>query len=288
MSKKQTVREHCQSPKAAVEAARKAVWKQKIFTKGRKEAEKKLDAAQKKLDNCKKQFSKTGAILYAKALARAAQDTKQKFALKPDFDKKAGLFKTDDAVVKAFKVRKIEDAVLSGKKLAKKMGLEKAAEYAATSQALKDTLTGTTVGFIAAQVGAAVVDIVGSFVTLGAYAAAAPAVHAAIAGGQTVTTALIQKDIALNEQKYKGEIEKYFAKKDISTQKRETAKADADMKKIEQMQKSLDEKTAAPAPASEPVAGAMKPWYTSTGVLIGGGLLAGLAIYAATRNNPRA
>jgi hypothetical protein len=282
------VREHCQSPKAAVEAARKAVWKQKIFTKGRKEAEKKLDAAQKKLGNCKKQFSKTGAILYARALARAAQDTKQKFALKPDFAKKAGTFKADDAVVKAFKVRKIEDAVLSGKKLAKKMGLEKAAEYAATSQALKDTLTGTTVGFIAAQVGAAVVDVVGSFVTLGAYAAAAPAVHAAIAGGQTVTTALIQKDIALNEQKYKGEIEKYFAKKDISTQKRETAKADADMKKIEQMQKSLDEKTADPAPASEPVAGATKPWYTSTGVLIGGGLLAGLAIYAATRNNPRA
>ena len=160
------------------------------------------------------------------------------------------------------------------------MGLEKAAQYAATSQALKDAMTGTKVGFITAQVGAAVVDVVGTYFTLGAYAAAAPAVHAAIAGGQTVTVALIKKDIDANEQKYKAEIEKYFANKEIAAQKKEAAKAEADVKKIEQMQKTLDTQTPATA---EQASTAAKPWYTSPAVLIGGGFLVGLTIYAATR-----
>jgi hypothetical protein len=278
----------CASLKAAVVAADKAVWKEKILTPRRKAAEKKHRDAKKKLEACKKEFGAAGAVLYARALARAAGDAGVKFGLKPGFQKEAGPFRVADVVKKQFKVGKVVEAIPKAKAFAKKQGLEEAVKYAALVEGLNDAKKGATAGFITAQVGAAIVDVVGGVVSLGTYAAAAPFVHAAIGAGQKLTTDLINKDIALNEQKYKGEIEKYFAKKDISTQKRETAKADADMKKIEQMQKSLDEKTAAPAPASEPVAGATKPWYTSTGVLIGGGLLAGLAIYAATRNNPRA
>ena len=280
MSKKEKVQQFCTSQQAALEAARKTAGSTKILTKARKEADQQVKAAQKALTECKKQFTKAGGMHYAKALARAAQDTKQPFPLAPDFAKTAKAFQADDAVLKAFKVQKMEDAVLAGKKIAKKMGLEEATQYAATSQALTEAMKGTKAGFITAQVGAAVVDVIGSYVSLGTYAAAAPAVHAALSAGQKVTVALIQKDIDKNEQNYKAAVEKYFSNKELEAQKKEAAKAQKDLTQLESLEKQASTAEAATSDG--------KPWYTSPGVLIGGGFLIGLTIYAATRKSPRA
>jgi predicted RecB family endonuclease len=226
-------------------------------------------------------------MLYTRGLARAAHDTGQKFPLKPDFRKTAKAFQADNMARKALKVKKDSEIYGAAQKRAKKMGLDRAAQLAATTEALKDTLTGTTVGFISAQVGLAVVDVLGTIVSLGAYAAAAPAVHSAVAAGQTVTTTMIKSDIAKNEQKYKAEIERLQAKKEMVAQKKEAAKGEKEAKDLEEMAAKAAALEKGGKQEPEKAAPAQKPWYASTGVLIGGGFVVGLAIFAATRKPKR-
>lgn len=194
---------------AQVQAADRAVWRQVIFTPEREKAEKHHAKLLKKLNNYKAAHTADKAVIYARGLARAAKDAGVKFALKPDFHKAAGPFDTPNAVKKALKVSKTEDAVDAGKKFAKKHDIPALANHAVVTESLKDMLAGTTAGFIAAQVAAVIVDVVGTVVSLGAYAAAAPAVHAALAAGQGVSTAAIKQDMASNEQKYQKSLAAY-------------------------------------------------------------------------------
>lgn len=276
-------REFCPSQVSAVEAAKAAKKKTKFLSKERKAAAKKLNEAQKNLTSCKKKYTAAGGMLYVRGLAQAAQDTGQKFPLKPDFKKKAKPFQADNDARKALGVGKNSELYPAALKYAKRLGLDKATQHAATVYALQDALKGATAGFITAQVGAAIVDVVGSYVTLGGYAAAAPAVHAAIGAGQTVTTAALKADIAKNQQAYQQEIAAVQAKKDLAEQKKAAAKDAAKLKELEDLQKKA---TALEKP-EEATEAPVKPWYTSTGVLIGGGLVLGLAVYAATRKPER-
>ena len=66
-------------------------------------------------------------------------------------------------------------------------------------------------------------------------------------------------------------------------EKKAAAKDAAKLKELEDLQKKA---TALEKP-EEATEAPVKPWYTSTGVLIGGGLVLGLAVYAATRKPER-
>ena len=131
---------------------------------------------------------------------------------------------------------------------------------------------GVTGGFIAAQVAAVAMDVVAGIFTLGAYVAAAPAVHAAIGAGQAVSLAAVNKDIALNEQKYQAAIQ------------RRSAKAEAKQIEKEQTELAQLEKQAGTSTTAEE-----KPaWYQSTGAKVGVGIAAALLLFggvAAARRN---
>ena len=266
----------CASLKAAVVAADKAVWKEKILTPRRKAAEKKHRDAKKKLDACKKEFGAAGAVLYARALARAAGDAGVKFGLKPGFQKEAGPLRVADVVKKQFKVGKVVEATPKAKAFAKKQGLEEAVKYAALVEGLTDAKKGATAGFITAQVGAAVVDLVGGVFSLGTYAAAAPFVQAAIGAGQKITTELINKDIARNEGLYAEALSKRAAKASARALKKEAAEAEKQAESLEKAQTALPV-TAAPA----------TPWYLTKPVLAAGGAVAALSLFAIVRATKR-
>ena len=256
----------CDKLKAAVVAADKAVWKQKVFSPGRKAAEKKHREALKKFEACKKEYGTAGAVLYARALARAAGDAGVQFGLKSGFQKQAGL-RSADMVKKHFKVDKVRDSIPKAKALAKKEGLEEATKYAMIVESMNDAKKGAKAGFITAQIGAAIVDVVGGVVTLGSYAAAAPFVHAAIGAGQKLTIGLIDKDIAHNEGLYAAAINKLAKKK----------------KKTVEAAPEAETPAAAAAAGTAVTADAGAPWYKSTAVMAGAGLLVTLGVIAAVR-----
>jgi hypothetical protein len=109
--------------------------------------------------------------------------------------------------------------------------------------------------------------VVGGVVTLGAYAAAAPFVHAAIGAGQKLTIGLIDKDIAHNEGLYAAAINK------LAKKKKKTAEAAPE----------AETPAAAAAAGTAVTADAGAPWYKSTAVMAGAGLLVTLGVIAAVR-----
>lgn len=196
----------CERRERAVRAADRRMWSLTVLTPEREAARKELERAQRALATCKRNNAPTRGVLLARGYARAAHAAGVRFALEPGFQKRVGLFGVDRAILRAFRVERMEDVVRAGKRLAERHGLAKATEYATTIEALRDTLAGATGGFVTAQVALVALDVVGTIFTLGAYAVAAPAVHAAVGAGQAVTTAMIERDIAANEKRYKAEI----------------------------------------------------------------------------------
>jgi len=262
----------CRKFETALDAAKKKRGNERWLSKKRREEGKKVKQAKADLKKCKKGNSDDQAIVAAQAMARVASDTGTKFPLKKGWEKSAGAFKKDDAVRKALKVKTTGDAVAKIKATAKKSDLTDALKHATTLVALEKVKKGVTGGFIAAQVAAVAMDVVASIFTLGAYVAAAPAVHASIGAGQAVSLAAVNKDIALNEQKYQAAIQRRAAK--------------AEAKQIEKEQKELAqlEKQAGTSTTAEE-----KPaWYQSTGAKVGVGIAAALLLFggvAAARRN---
>lgn len=246
--------------------ARKAT---KFFSKERKAAKKKESEAKRALKTCVKTNTGKGGIRYAKGLARAASDAKVKFGLKQDFHKHAGLFKTDNIVRDAFKVKTDDEVMPAARKFAKKNDLDEAAQHAAAVYVLKDALVGTQAGFITAQVALAVLDVLAGIVTLGGYEAAAPFVHAGVGAGQTVSVAAIKADMNKHEQMYQNALAKRKTKIDAA----------AALKAQQEQEKAAAElKTAAEGrlTTAKQASDAEKPWYTRTEV-VGAGILLGAA-----------
>ena len=253
---------YCKKFETAIDAAKKKRGNEKWLSKKRKEAGKKVSQAKKDLKECKKGNSDKQAILLARAMARVAADTGTKFPMKKDWHKSAGAFKKDDAVRKAMKVKNTGDAVAKIKTTAKKADLSDALKHASALESLEEVKKGLKGGFIGAQVAAVTMDVVASIFTLGAYAAAAPAVHAAIGAGQAVSLAAVNKDIALNEQKYQAAIQRKVAK--------------AEAKQLEKEQKELSQLEAQAGSGSE--AEPQPAWYQSTGAKVGAGIFAALLL----------
>jgi len=254
----------CKKIEADLDVARGRRDAEVILTRARKDANKKVDALEKKLKACKKTNSQRAGIIYAKGLARAAADARVKFALKPGFEKKAGAFKTDDVVRAALKVKKDTDTVAAGKKFAKQHDLDEAAQAAGIVETLNASMKGAQAGFITAQIAATIVDIVGLFVSLGAYAAAAPAVHGAIAAGQKITIEMIKKDIATAEEKYQRAVKKRRAKADLKAAEKQLKDQEAAAAALEQESKARID---AAKSSEEP------PWHTRKEVIAAGVLL---------------
>jgi len=244
----------CLDEQQAIIRAKDAKSKQKIFTKARKEADMKLEAAEKRFKDCKKSNSSDRAIIMSRGMARAAQDAGVRFPLKRDWHKGVGLGKKDNEIEKKLKLKHVEDAPAFIDQFAAKHDLKQAAGNAVALEALYDLKKGVSGGFIAAQVAMAIMDIVATVLSLGTYAAVAPAVHMAIKGGQKVSLSVIQKDIDAAEAKYANAL---AMRKD-----------------------RLAAKTSVRESAAAPVASDAPPKKSKKGLVIGGAAVAGLAALA--------
>jgi hypothetical protein len=260
----------CKKIESDLDVARGRRDAETIFTAGRRRADQKVEALEKKYKACRKANTERAGILYAKGLARAAADAGVKFALKPDFDKKSGLFKTDDVVRKALKVKKDTDTVAAGKKFARKHDLDEAAQTAAAISVLETALKNTTGGFIAAQVAATIAGLVLTVLSLGAYAAVAGATGAALQGGQQVTTAMIKKDLAVANERYQRALDKRSKK---SEAKEAAEQAKAEEQAAEAMLEEAEQRKKTALTTGEP-----EPWHTRKEV-IGAGLLLTAAVF---------
>lgn len=245
----------CLDEQQAIIKAKDAKSKQKFLSKARKEADKKLEAAEKRFKECKKSNSSDRAIIMSRGMARAAQDAGVKFPLKRDWHKGVGLGKKDNEIEKKLKLKHVEDAPTFIDQFAAKHDLKQAAGNAVALEALYDLKKGLSGGFIAAQVAMGIMDIVATVLSLGTYAAVAPAVHMAVGAGQKVSLSVIQKDIDAAEAKYANAL---AMRKD-----------------------RLAAKTAVRESAAAPVASAAPPKKKSNkGLVIGGAAVAGLAALA--------
>lgn len=185
----------CQDEAKAVERAKDKKSDTRFLSKERKAAKKDIDKAKDRLKACKKDNSSDRAIIMARGMARAAADAGVKFPLKRDWHKGVGLGKKDNEIESKLKVKNVEDAVEYINKFAGKNDLKQAAGNAVALEALYDLKRNVSGGFISAQIALGIMDIVATVLSLGTYAAVAPAVHTAVGAGQKVSLSVIQKDI---------------------------------------------------------------------------------------------
>lgn len=244
----------CRDEEKAVDKAKDKKSDQRLFSKGRKAADDKLDAAKDKLKACKKSNSSDRAIIMARGMARAAADAKVKFPLAKNWHKGVGLGKKDNEIEKKLKLKNVEDAVEYISKFGTQNDLKQAAGNAVVLEALYDLRGKVAGGFITAQIALGIMDIVATVLSLGTYAAVAPAVHTAVGAGQSVSISLINKDIAAAEAKY----------------------ANA----LAMRQDRIDAKKAAAAPSAPAAGKTEKKAAPKKGLLIGGAAAVGLAALA--------
>ena len=263
----------CRKFQTAFDKAKAARKDEKWLSKGRAAAKKVESSAKRDLKSCEKSNGEKGGIVYTKGLARAAKDANVKFGLKPDFHKGKGLFKADDEIRKAYKISNNKEIMPASKKFAKKHDLDEAAQHASAIYVLKSVLTGTQAGFITAQVALAVLDVVAGIVTLGGYAAAAPAIHIGVGAGQTVSVAAIKADMQKHETLYAQALEKRAAKVEAKEMQKQS-------KELASLQKQADSAAGVPAEVT--------PWYMSNGAKIGAAVGVALLLFggvAAARRN---
>lgn len=192
----------CQDEAKAIDRAKDKKSDAKWFSKERKAAKKDVQKAKDRLKACKKDNSSDRAIIMARGMARAAADAKVKFPLKKEWHKDVGIGKKDNEIEKKLKLKNVEDAVEYINKFAAKNDLKQAAGNAVALEALYDLRRNVSGGFISAQIALGIMDIVATVLSLGTYAAVAPAVHTAVGAGQKVSLSVIQKDIDAAEAKY--------------------------------------------------------------------------------------
>jgi len=192
----------CQDEERAVDKAKDKRSDQRWLSKDRRAAGKKVDQAKDKLKACKKSNSSDRAIIMARGMARAAADAKVKFPLRKNWHKDVGIGKKDNEIESKLKLKNVEDAVEFINKFGDKNDLKQAAGNAVALEALYDLRGKVAGGFITAQIALGIMDIVATVLSLGTYAAVAPAVHTAVGAGQKVSIDVINKDIAAAEAKY--------------------------------------------------------------------------------------
>jgi hypothetical protein len=192
----------CQDEERAVDKAKDFKSDQRWLSKDRRKADDKVDAAKARLKACEKSNSSDRAIIMTRGMARAASDAGVKFPLKRDWHKGVGLGKKDNEIEAKLKLKNVEDAVDYINKFADKNDLKQAAGNAVALEALYDLKKNVSGGFISAQIALGIMDIVATVLSLGTYAAVAPAVHTAVGAGQKVSLSMIQKDIDAAEAKY--------------------------------------------------------------------------------------
>jgi hypothetical protein len=204
-------------------------------------------------------------IAYAKGLARAAHDAGVKFGLSKDFHKHAGLFRTDNMVRDCFHVKRNVDILPAAKKFAQAHDLDEATQHATAIYVLEDTQKAAKIGFVAAQVALAALDVIASVGTLGGYAVAAPAVHVGVGSGQAVTTKAIQADLNRHKTLYADS---------LTTLKRkaQAKQAQKDAKNADKMVADAQAAAQARIDTAHAASAAEKPWYVRPPV-IGAGIL---------------
>ena len=245
----------CQDEERAVDKAKDFKSDQRWLSKDRRKADDKLDAAKDRLKDCKKDNSSDRAIIMARGMARAASDAGVKFPLRKDWHKGVGIGKKDNEIESKLKLKNVEDAVEYVYKFGRDNDLKQAAGNAVALEALYDLKKNVSGGFISAQIALGIMDIVATVLSLGTYAAVAPAVHTAVGAGQKVSLSMIQKDINTAEAKYANALQ---MRADRIAAK--TARAEAGQK-----------------PAGGPdTGGRKKPSGAKKGLLIGGAAAAGL------------
>lgn len=192
----------CQDEERAVDKAKDKRSDERWLSKDRRAAGKKVDAAKARLKACKKDNSSDRAIIMTRGMARAAADAGVKFPLKKEWHKGVGLGKKDNEIESKLKLKNVEDAVEYVYKFGRDNDLKEAAGNAVALEALYDLKKNVSGGFISAQIALGIMDIVATVLSLGTYAAVAPAVHTAVGAGQKVSLSMIQKDIDAAEAKY--------------------------------------------------------------------------------------
>jgi hypothetical protein len=204
-----------------------------------------VNPLQERLKDCEKRNSQARAILMARGMARAAYDCKVKFPMKRDWHQRAGLGKKDNEIERQLKVRNVEDAVVYIHKFAKKNSMAGVAGQATVVESLKDVLTDVDNGAITLQAILGVLDVVATIVSLGSYAAVAPAVHAAVESGRQVTAAIVQRDLDAAERTYQERLKDRATRlKEAEREKRERLK-EAEREKQERLsQRSTTGRTA--------------------------------------------
>ena len=247
-----------------------------IFSANRKTAKQDVKALARKYRACIKANASKRGILYVRALAQVASDVGVKFPLKPDFERGTPLGKVDDTIRRALKITSNKDILSAGQAFSKKHKLGALMEPALVLEALEDTRKKAKTGFVVAQIAATVGDAVAVALTAGAYAAAAPLVHGAIASGGKLTLQTIDADIARNRERYKRELSKRKLKADTVDQEqqvREQAANEAAL--LQAAQDRLQE-----ARSSEDL---VSPWYMQPLTLLGGAAFIGAGIYWYTK-----
>ena len=243
-----------------------------IFSAKRKTANKDVKTLAREYRACIKANASRRGILYVRALAQVFSDIGVKFPLKPNFEQGTPLGKVDDTIRRALKLTSNKDILTAGQAFSKKHKIGALMEPALVLEALEDTRKKAKTGFVVAQIAATVGDAVAVALSAGAYAAAAPLVHGAIASGGALAIQAIDADIARNRERYKRELAKRKVKADAvdqAQQAREQAANEAAL--LQAAQDQLQE-----ARSSEDL---VSPWYMQPLTLLGGVTLLGAGIY---------
>jgi len=243
-----------------------------IFSADRKAAKQDVKTLAREYRACIKANASRRGILYVRALAQVSSDIGVKFPLKPNFEQGTPPGKVDDTIRRALKLTSNKDILTAGQAFSKKHKIGALMEPALVLEALEDTRRRAKTGFVAAQIAASVGDAVAMALSAGAYAAAAPLVHGAIASGGKMTLQAIDADIARNRERYKRALSKRKLKAetvDQEQQAREQAANEAAL--LQAAQDRLQE-----ARANEDL---VAPWYRQPLTLLGGVTLIGAGIY---------
>lgn len=259
--------EACERAERAFEKAKARKKGARIFSKERRDARKDQRSLRKTLRACRKSRRGRPTRFFVRGLARAAKDAGVKFRLKPGFHKgyKLKPRQLDKIMMSALRVNDQDDIFPAAWRFAKKNGILEPTQLAVLIEVLKDAEKAAKGSAIAAQVALVVFDVLALIFTMGAYAAAAPAVHAGAAAGTQVSITKIRADRQRAEQKYRG----FFQRKKAAAEARAAeAEAEAAESALEQAEVEAQARVQAVAELPPP-----EPWYMHKAVWITGAVV---------------
>ena len=262
----------CLEIQAALDTARGVRAGSRFLSSEKREARKDVRDLAKQYRHCLKENASKRGVMYVRALAQVAHDVGIPFPLKPNFERSAPLRKADDTARRALKLDSNKDILAAGQAFSKKQNLGPLMEPALVLEALEDTRRRAKGGFVAAQIATAVGDALAIALSAGAYAAAAPAVHGAVAAGQKLTLQKIDQDIARNKERYTRALSARKLKIDTKSKEQEANEQEA--AQAAQLQAAQERLQAAQAAAE-----LVPPWYAQPLTLFGGVTLLAVGVY---------